>query len=345
MSHLFAPLTLRGLTLKNRVMMSPMCQYSAAKDARPNDWHFIHYATRATGGVGLIMVESTAVESRGRISERDLGIYREGQVEPFARLVGLCHERGAKIGLQIGHAGRKAWAEKKAFGPEKSVAPSPIPFDEGWNTPCELTDQEIDQIVLAFQQSAERALRAGFDVIEIHGGHGYLISEFLSPLSNHRRDEYGGDLNGRMRLLHRVVDSVREVWPERAPLFVRVSVSDYASGGMDVHQMVEIASSLRERGVDVIDCSSGGNTPAAVPSAPGYQVPLAHMIKREAGIATAAVGLITSPEMADEIVRNQRADLVALGRVLLRDPYWALQAAATLGADIEWPVQYRRARR
>lgn len=345
MPQLFEPITMRGLTLKNRIMMSPMCQYSAGSDAMPTDWHHVHYPTRAIGGVGLIMVEATAVESRGRISERDLGIYEERHREALSRIVSLCHRNGAKVGLQLGHAGRKAWSENKAYGPEQPVGPSAIPFDAEWNTPQALSLEEIDGVVAIFQTAAGRALEAGFDVVEIHGAHGYLISEFLSPLSNHREDEYGGSPENRMRLLHRVVDGVRQVWPERAPLFVRVSASDYTPNGMDVAQMVEVAKTLGERGVDLLDCSSGGVVAAPIPIGPGYQVPFAHRIKKEAGIATAAVGLISSPEMADEIVRNRRADLVALGRELLRTPYWPLHAAASLGMEMDWPRQYKRATR
>ncbi|MGE5619480.1 MAG: NADPH dehydrogenase NamA [Sphingomonadaceae bacterium] len=348
MPHLFEPLALRGLTLKNRIALSPMCQYSAGPDGLPTDWHYLHYPTRAVGGVGLILVEATAVESRGRISTADLGLYDDRQVEPLARLVQLCHQHGAKVGVQIAHAGRKAFSngpEQKGFGPEPTVAPSALPFDEGWSTPHALTLEEIDEIVDSFRQAARRALGAGFDLIEIHGAHGYLISEFLSPLSNRREDRYGGSLENRMRFLHRVVDAVREVWPEKSPLFVRLSVSDWTPGGMDVVQSVEVARTIRERGVDLVDCSSGGVVPTPPPTGPGYQVPFAHRIKREAGIPTGAVGMITAPEMADEIVRNQRADLVLLGRELLRTPYWPLEAARKLGVDVEWPVQYRRAKR
>ncbi len=347
MPHLFEPLTLRGLTLKNRIVMSPMCQYSAGPDGLPNGWHYVHYPTRAVGGAGLIVVEASAAESRGRISSADLGLYDERQVEPLSRLVATCHDRGAKIGIQIGHAGRKAWstpADQKGFGPEQSVAPSPVPFDEGWNTPHALTASEIDQVAASFRQAARRALAAGFDVAEIHAAHGYLLSEFLSPLANHREDRYGGSPENRMRFLHQVVDAVREVWPERSPLFVRVSASDWTPGGMDVAQMVQVAKTLGEHGVDLIDCSSGGVVPVPPPVGPGYQVPFARRIKVEAGIPTGAVGLITTPEMADEIVRNQSADLVFLGRELLRNPYWPLEAARALGVELEWPVQYRRAK-
>ncbi|HEX2987582.1 MAG TPA: NADPH dehydrogenase NamA [Chloroflexota bacterium] len=346
MAHLFDPITLRGLTLKNRIAMAPMCQYSAGPEGMPNDWHLVHYVSRAIGGVGLVIVEATAVEPVGRISERDLGIWDDRQTEALARIVSLCHERGARIGIQLGHAGRKAWSEKRAFGPEQPVAPSAIPFDEDWNTPRALGAEEIDRIVAAFRKAARRATDAGFDVVELHAAHGYLINQFLSPLSNKRDDQYGGSLEGRMRLLHRVVAEVREIWPERSPLFVRVSASDYTPGGMDIEQMVEIARTLGERGVDLVDTSSGGVAPAAPPSIfPGYQVPFAHRIKRDAGIATGTVGLITRPEMAEEIVRNKRADLVILGRELLRHPYWPLEAARELGVELDWPIQYRRAKR
>ena len=348
MAHLFDPITFRGLTLKNRIMMSPMCQYSATQDGFPTDWHCAHYVSRAVGGTGLIVMEATAVQSCGRISVNDLGLWNDQQVDAVARIAQLCHEQGAKIGVQLAHAGRKAWSMPpgtNAFGPEQPVAPSAIPFADGWNTPKALAGPEIDGIVESFLGAAVRALSAGFDVIEIHAAHGYLLSEFLSPLANHRDDEYGGPLENRTRLLHRVVDAVREVWPETHPLFVRVSASDYSPGGMDVSQMVEVARTLPSRGVDLVDCSSGGVVPATIAVGPGYQVPFAHRIKHDAGVPTAAVGVITSPDMADEIIRNGRADLVALGRELLREPYWPLDAAAILGVDVEWPVQYRRARR
>lgn len=345
MPHLFDPITLRGLTLKNRIMMSPMCQYSAGKDAAPNDWHLVHYPTRAAGGVGLIMVEATAVESRGRLSEADLGIYDDRHVELFARIVDLCHKNGARIGIQLAHAGRKAWSDDKAYGPEEPVAPSAIPFDEGWKVPRALTIAEIGQIVTCFQDAARRARDAGFDVIEFHAAHGYLIGEFLSPLANHRQDEYGGSRSARMLFLNQIVDSVRKVWPEAAPLFVRVSASDYLPGGVTVEEMVEMAKGLKLRGVDLIDCSSGGTVPAPISAGPGYQVPFAQRIKHDANIPTGAVGIITTPELAEEIIRNERADLVVLGRELLRHPYWPLEAAAHLHKETQWPVQYLRAKR
>jgi NADPH2 dehydrogenase len=348
MPHLFDPLTVRGLTLKNRIMMSPMCQYSAGEDGLAKDWHYVHYASRAVGGVGLIMVEATSVESRGRISIYDLGIWDAAQTEPLARIASLCHENGARAGIQLAHAGRKAWSTptgQNGYGPERPVGPSAIPFEEGWNVPHALSLPEIDEIVESFRNAASRALEAGFDVIEIHAAHGYLLNEFLSPLANQRNDEYGGSSENRMRLLHRVIDAVRSVWNPTSPMFVRVSVSDYTPGGMDVAQTVEVVRTLADRGVDLVDCSSGGVAPATIPVGPGYQVPFAHRIKKDTGMPTAAVGIITSPEMADEIIRNGRADVVVLGRELLRQPYWPLEAASELGADVEWPRQYSRAKR
>ncbi|MBI4319542.1 MAG: NADPH dehydrogenase NamA [Chloroflexi bacterium] len=345
MPRLFEPLTLRDVTFKNRIALSSMNQYSASKDGMPTDWHYLHYPTRAVGGAGLIMVETTAVDSGSRNSEEDLGIWDDRHVEPLSRLVALCHRYGAKVGVQLDHRGRKAWPSSQGFGPAELVAPSAIPFAQGWNVPHALSVDEIGQVVGSFQSAARRAREAGFDVIEIHGGHGFLIAQFLSPLSNHRQDEYGGSLQGRMRILHEVVESVREVWPESAPLFVRVSASEWTPGGIDIAQMVEIAGTLRERGVDLLDCSSGGLGNAPLSVGPGYQVSFAHRIRSDVGIPTAAVGLITSPELADEIIRNQRADMVMLGRELLRHPYWPLDAAAALEAEIEWPAQYIKARR
>lgn len=344
MPHLFEPLTLRSVTFKNRVMMSPMGQYSANPDGTPTDWHYLHYASRAVGGVGLIMIESAAVESRGRNTEGDLGIWDDRHVEPLTRLVARCHAYGAKVGIQLQHMGRKAWSTVKGHGPEQPVSASPVPFDEGWAVPHALTVEEIDKVVAAFAAAARRAADTGCEVVEIHGAHGYLANQFLSPLTNRREDEYGGSFQGRLRFLHRVIEAVRSAWPERLPLFLRVSASEYAEGGIDLAQMVEVVRTLGERGVDLIDCSSGGVVPTPVPSWPGYQVPFAEKIRAQAGIPTAAVGLVATPEMADEIIRNQRADLVALGRVLLRHPYWPLEAAHALGVDVPWPSQYRRAR-
>ena len=344
MPDLFSPLTLRDVTLRNRIVMSPMCMYSAS-DGLANDWHLGHYVARAVGGVGLLIAEATAVEARGRISTEDLGLWDDAQIEPLARIVRLVQAQGAAMAVQLAHAGRKAWSPARGEGPETGVAPSALPFDEGWQSPRALTADEIDGVVAAWGAAAARALEAGFDAVEIHGAHGYLCHQFLSPLSNHRDDEYGGDLGSRSHFLMRVVDVVRGAWPEDRPVLVRISATDWVEGGLTPDDLVVVAQELKARGVDVVDCSSGGAVPAAPPGVgPGYQVPFAEKIRREAGIATVAVGLIGAPELADEIVRNGRADLVALGRELLRNPYWPLDAAGTLGRDVAWPRQYQRAR-
>ena len=345
MPHLFSPLTLRGLTLRNRIVMSPMCMYSAGGDGRATDWHLGHYVARAAGGAGLLITEATAVEPRGRISANDLGLWDDAQIESLARLVRLVRAEGAAIGVQLAHAGRKAWSADRGHGPEQPVAPSALPFAAEWNTPAELTPAEMDKIVAAWRSAAQRADAAGFDAIEIHAAHGYLNHQFLSPLSNRRGDEYGGPLQNRMRFPLRVVEAVRDAWPQDKPLLVRISATDWADGGLTPDDQVLVARELKARGVDLIDCSSGGSVPTPPPDpGPGYQVPFAAQIRCEADIPTAAVGLITTPELADEIVRNGRADLVALGRELLRHPHWPLDAARLLGHEIDWPRQYRRAR-
>jgi len=315
MSQLFSSFTLRGVTLRNRIAMSPMCMYSAGEDGRATDWHLAHLVSRATGGVGLIVTEATAVEARGRISQNDLGLWDDAQIAPLSRIVRLCQSQGAAMCSQLAHAGRKAFSPQRGVGPELPVAPSAVPQDADWVTPHALTLTEADTVVSAFRAAAQRALAAGFDAVEIHSAHGYLLHEFLSPISNQRTDEYGGSLENRARMLLRVVDTVRAVWPEQRPLLV-----------------------------DMVDCSSGGISSVAPPAGPGYQVPFAEKIRREAGIATMAVGLITAPEMAEEIVRNGRADVVTLGRELLRHPYWPLDAARALGQDLAWPKQYVRAK-
>ncbi len=344
--HLFSPLTLSGnLTLRNRIVMSPMCMYSAGEDGRATDWHRSHYLTRAVGGAGLLLLEATAVEPRGRISQADLGLWEDSQIEPLGHIVEQVHQAGAAIGVQLAHAGRKAWSGKKGLGPEIPVAPSSLPFDEDWVRPQSLSMEEADHVVMAWRTAAGRAQAAGFDVVEIHAAHGYLNHQFLSPLANERTDAYGGPLTQRMRMLLRVVDSVRDVWPADKALFVRVSATDWTEGGLVPEDLVLVARELKARGVDLIDCSSGGIVPAVPPGiGPGYQVRFAEQIRREADVATAAVGLITTAELADEIVLNGRADLVALGRELLRHPYWPLDAARKLGVTVDWPWQYRRAR-
>ena len=344
MSQLFSSFALRGVTLRNRIAMSPMCMYSAGKDGLATDWHLAHLVSRATGGVGLIVTEATAVEARGRISQNDLGLWDDAQVAPLARIVRLCQAEGAAICSQLAHAGRKAYSPQRGVGPERPVAPSAVPHDAGWATPHALTLDEVDVVVSAFRAAAQRALAAGFDAVEIHSAHGYLLHEFLSPISNQRTDEYGGSLENRARMLLRVVDAVRQVGPEQRPLLVRLSCTDWVEGGLTIGDQVQVARWLKAHGVDMVDCSSGGISSVAPSVGPGYQIPFAEKIRCEAGIATMSVGLITTPEMAEEIVRNGRADMVALGRELLRHPYWPLDAARALGQDLAWPKQYMRAK-
>ncbi len=345
MANLFSPLSIRGLTLRNRIVLSPMCMYSAGEDGLATDWHLAHYVTRAVGGAGLLLTEATAVEARGRISQNDLGLWDDAQIMPCARIAQRVQAEGAAIGVQLAHAGRKAWSADKAHGPWEPVAPSAVPFGPEWQVPHALSSDEIEAIVSAWREAAGRAERAGFDVVEIHAAHGYLIHQFLSPLSNRRTDRYGGPLANRMRFLSRVTEAVRQVWPESKPLFVRVSATDWVERGLTPDEIVVVARELKALGVSVIDCSSGGSVPTTPPGiGPGYQIPFAHRIRHEVAIPTAAVGLITTPELADEVVRNGRADLVALGRALLRNPHWPLEAARALGQEIEWPRQYRRAR-
>lgn len=355
--HLFSPLTIRGVTFKNRIMVSPMCQYSC-EDGVANDWHLVHLGSRAVGGAALVCVEASAVEARGRISPQDMGIWDDKHIEPFARINRFMKEYGAVPGIQLAHAGRKASTRRPWEGggpiPEGEpgfwpiVGPSPIPFDKGYQEPHALSREEIAQIVEAFRQATLRSLKAGFEFIEIHGAHGYLLNEFLSPLSNQRQDEYGGSLENRSRFLLEVVDVVRSVWPAEFPLCVRLSVSEWVEGGFTPDEAVWVARELARHGVDLVDCSSGGNSPAQQlpsPLLPGYQVPFAEKVRREAGIMTVAVGLIYEVERANNIITEGKADMVALARELLRDPYWPLHAAKALGQDIKWPDQYLRAKR
>ena len=353
MSLLFQPLALRGLELRNRVWVSPMCQYSAV-DGLPNDWHLVHLGARALGGAGLVLTEATAVTPEGRISPRDTGLWSDAHVEAFAPITSYVRARGAASGVQLAHAGRKASVEPPWLGgapvPAEDggwtpVAPSAVPYDDGWLRPRALSTTELAGIVEAFAAAAGRALAAGFDVVEIHAAHGYLLHQFLSPLSNERTDEYGGGLDGRLRFPLEVVAAVRAVWPEDRPLFVRLSATDWVEGGWDLESSIELARRLRGLGVDLVDVSSGGLSPAQrLAVGPGYQLPFAAAIRREAGIATGAVGLITEPEQAESILAEEEADAVLLGRALLRDPSWPLHAAEALGDDVEWPVQYERAR-
>lgn len=353
--RLFEPITFRGVTLRNRILVSPMCQYSS-EDGLATDWHLVHLGSRAVGGAGLVMVEATAVEARGRISPQDSGIWDDRHVEPLARVARFVRQQGAVPAIQLGHAGRKASAHRpweggapltSDEGAWQTVAPSALPFADGWQVPHALESGEIDTVVGQFRRAAERSLAAGFDVIELHAAHGYLAHEFLSPISNQRDDRYGGAFDNRVRFLLEIVGAVREVWPERYPLFVRVSATDWVDGGWDLEQTVELARLLGSRGVDLVDCSSGGNVAQArIPLGPAYQTPFAERVRREAGIPTGAVGLIDAPELAEEIVANGRADVILLARAMLRDPYWPLHAAGELGAEIDyWPAQYARAKR
>lgn len=353
MTHLFEPLSIRDVTFRNRIAVSPMCQYSS-QDGYANDWHLVHLASRAVGGAGLVLTEAAAVEPKGRISPEDLGIWSDGHAEALAKIVALIHNFGAIAGIQLAHAGRKASTAKPWEGGEAVdetqggwrpiVAPSAIAFDDKSPVPEALTLKGIQDITEAFVQAAKRSLEAGFKVVEIHAAHGYLLHEFLSPLSNHREDEYGGSFENRTRLLREVVQKVRDVWPERYPLWVRISATDWIENGWDIEQSIALSDKLKSLGVDLIDCSSGAILPKAkVPVGAGYQTPFAERIRREANIQTGAVGLITTPEQADHIIRTGQADMVLLARELLRDPYWPLRAAKQLRHDTHAPVQYARA--
>jgi 2,4-dienoyl-CoA reductase-like NADH-dependent reductase (Old Yellow Enzyme family) len=347
---LLSPLKIRSVTFRNRIAMSPMCQYSA-QDGFANDWHLVHLGSRAVGGVALVMVEATAVTAEGRITPGDLGIWKDDHIEPLTRIARFIHTQGAVAGIQLAHAGRKASCELPWKGgeglltPEEGgwpvVGPSAISFAETSPVPRPLDEAEIDAIVTAFETGARRALTAGFKVIEIHAAHGYLLHEFLSPISNHRNDRYGGSLENRMRFLLRVVERLRGLMPEEMPLFVRISASDWTEGGWDLEQSVELAIRLKGLGVDLIDVSSGGTVPyARIPVAKGYQVPFARRIREGADIRTGAVGLITEAHFANEIVTGGDANLVFIAREMLREPYWASKAQQALGEEPAWPIQY-----
>lgn len=353
MSHLFTPIQIRDLKIRNRVFMSPMCMYSS-ENGFPNEWHLVHLGARATGGVGLVMTEATAVSPEGRISPNDAGLWSKEHADRFRPITDFIKSQGATPAIQLAHAGRKAgtarpWEGGKPLKPGNGgwevVAPSAIPFADGYQTPRELSLEDLDRIETKFKEATELALQAGFDVVEIHMAHGYLFHEFLSPLSNQRKDDYGGSLENRMRFPLRVARAVRAAWPEDKPVFVRISGTDWADGGWDLEQSVVFCSQLKEIGIDLIDCSSGGLVPHGVPQvAPGYQVPIAETIRSKCEIKTGAVGLITDPKQAEDILASGRADAIFIGRELLRNPYWALQAAKALGDDIPWPPQYLRAK-
>ncbi len=353
MAHLFEPLTIRGVTCSNRVFVSPMCQYSST-DGFATDWHFVHLGSRAVGGAGLVCVEATAVTAEGRISPQDLGIWKDDHVEMLARITRFVHEQGSIAGIQLAHAGRKSstyrpWSGHGVVGEAEGgwtdvIAPSAVAFADDYPQPREMSKQDIAAIIDRFASAAARAHAAGFRVVEVHAAHGYLLHEFLSPLSNQRRDEYGGSFDNRTRLVREVVTAVRRVWPDSLPLFTRISATDWTEGGWDIEQSVELARQLKPLCVDLIDCSSGGNVATAkIPVGPGYQAPFAERIRRDAGVLTGAVGMITSAAQAEHIVGSGQADAVLMARELLRDPYFPMRAAQALAQEITWPAQYLRA--
>jgi 2,4-dienoyl-CoA reductase-like NADH-dependent reductase (Old Yellow Enzyme family) len=350
-AHLFDPLKIRGVTFPNRVAVSPMCEYSS-EDGYANDWHLVHLGCRAVGGAALVFTEATAVTAEGRISPVDLGIWKDGHIEMLARITRFVAGQGCVPGIQLAHAGRKAStaAPWNGMGPVRPgeggwipMGPSPVPFSEKHPVPREMGEADICAVVQAFAAAAQRSLEAGFQVAEIHAAHGYLLQEFLSPLSNHREDRYGGAFDNRIRMLLEVAAEVRKVWPERLPLFVRISATDWEEGGWTVDDSVELARRLGPLGVDLIDCSSGGNVPnPKIPFGSGYQTAMADRVRREAGVMAGAVGSITSAAQAEHIVFTGQADMVLLAREMLRDPYFPLRAARELEQKIAWPKQYTR---
>jgi 2,4-dienoyl-CoA reductase-like NADH-dependent reductase (Old Yellow Enzyme family) len=353
MALLFQPIGIKSIEFKNRIVVSPMCQYSS-KDGFASDWHLVHLGTRAVGGVALVFTEATAISPEGRISPDDLGIWKDDHLANLKRITQFIKMNGAVPGIQLAHAGRKAshhspWKGGAALtadeGAWTTVAPGDIPFKSSEPAPVALDKEGIRKVTDDFRAAAARSLEAGFQVVEIHAAHGYLLHEFLSPLSNHRSDEYGGSFDNRIRLLTEVTDAVKEAWPDHLPLFVRISATDWVEGGWTDDDSVALSALLKNKGVDVIDCSTGGNIPGAkIPVGPHYQVPFAEKIKKETGILTGAVGLITKAFEAEEILSGQKADFIFLARKILRHPYFPLHAAKELGADIKWPVQYERAK-
>jgi len=345
---------MRSLELAHRIVVSPMCQYSS-EDGFATDWHFVHLGSRAVGRAAAVLTEATAVTPDGRISPQDLGLWKDAHVEPLRRIFSFIQEQGSVPGMQLAHAGRKAstnqpWNGGKPISPAEGgwtpiFAPSALAFSDGYQTPRALSIAEIEDVVRAFAASAQRADAAGAKIIELHGAHGYLLHEFLSPLSNQRTDQYGGSFENRIRLACEIVAAVRKVWPEKYPLWIRLSATDWTEGGWTVEECVELARRLKAMGVDLADCSSGGNVARVkIPVGPGYQVAFAEQIRRQAGIMTGAVGMITDPAQADQIVRSGQADVVIMARQFLREPYWPLLAAAKLGHEIKWPLQYERAK-
>jgi len=352
MAHLFDTLTLRDIVLKNRIGIPPMCQYSAT-DGVAADWHFVHYGTRAVGGAGLMIVEATAVTPEGRISPGDLGLWDDAQIEPLARINRFAAQHGCVAAVQLAHAGRKGgialgWQEQRSLRADEggwaTIAPSPVAFGSGYAVPRELDEAGIRTVIAHFSAAARRARAAGFSIVEIHAAHGYLLHQFLSPLSNQRTDDWGGRFENRTRLVREVVKAIRSEWPERLPLLIRLSATDWADGGWSADETVALCRILKDLGVDLVDVSTAGLVPTArIPAGPGFQTEFAERVRREAGLPAAAVGLITSPAQADHIIRSGQADLVLLGRESLRNPYWPLEAARALGHPASWPKQYLRA--
>jgi 2,4-dienoyl-CoA reductase-like NADH-dependent reductase (Old Yellow Enzyme family) len=350
-TKLFSPIRIRNLELKNRIVCSPMCQYSA-QDGVPNNWHLVHLGSRAVGGTALIIAEATGVSPEGRISDGDLGIWNEEQTKAFKPITEFIKSQNSIPGIQLAHAGRKAstpapW--QKQIDPGKAwtpLAPSAIPFDDNHQTPSEMAEKDLDVVRKQFAEAAKNSLQAGFQVVEIHMAHGYLLNEFLSPLSNHRKDQFGGSLKNRMRFPLSIAEDIRKMWPGDWPVFVRISATDWKEGGWTLDDSVIFCKELKKIGIDVIDCSSGGSAPdAKITAGPGYQVPFSEEIKRRSEILTAAVGIITEAKQAESILQKNQSDLIVMARELLRDPYWPLHAALELNVDVPWPVQYERAKR
>lgn len=353
MSAVFSLITFKNLTLKNRLVVSPMCQYSS-EDGFANDWHLVHLGTRAIGGAGLIFTEAAAVSPEGRISPQDLGIWKDEHIEYLRRITDFLHQHGSKTGIQLAHAGRKAstytsWLGKgqvpESEGGWQPLAPSAVPFKDNEIKPAEMSIADIKKVIADFVASAERADKAGFDVIELHAAHGYLLHEFLSPKSNKRTDEYGGNFDNRVRFLLEITEAVEKAWPKSKPIFVRISATDWVEGGWTADDSVALSRLLKEKNVDLIDCSSGGNVPdAKIPIGPLYQLAFAEKVKSGAGIATGAVGMITTAAEAESIIAGKKADMIFIARQFLREPYFPLHAAKELGVDVDWPVQYERAK-
>jgi 2,4-dienoyl-CoA reductase-like NADH-dependent reductase (Old Yellow Enzyme family) len=354
MSKLFSPLRIREIEFKNRIFVSPMCQYSAI-DGVPTPWHFVHLGSRAVGGAALVMVEASGVSPEGRISPQDTGIWNEKQIKAFSEITKFIIDQNCVPGIQLAHAGRKASTYAPWFGNGKlsekdgawePLAPSAAPFSADYPHPKEMTEEEIKLVTAQFEKATKNSLEAGFKVVEIHSAHGYLLHEFLSPLSNHRKDQYGGSLENRMRFPLSIAKVVRATWPKKWPVFIRISASDWVDGGWNIDESVEFAKELKKLEIDLVDCSSGGTSPdAKIPAGPGYQVPFSEKIHHEAQILTGAVGIITDPEQAEAIIAKDQADVILMAREFLRDPYWPLHAAKKLGVDLPWPKQYERAKR